>query len=231
VKKEVTGKEIDKLLEDSDRFLKRLKKLFGQIEKIKEEEVVLNLHETLLTVIRDALKAEGEEKVLEEELVSTFEDKLIATGKVPAKMLRLLNEFLGAKKAYDAGKLTKNDVDKARKDASELVKALVEYLQRKRGRELEQAKVRVKCGEKYGEVTLLGSVAFVIRDLDAPQKLIEKAAVQRDGSLGALEDSSWEEYEKALAKIAIPPKVFIKEQVFESLKKIFGRDVEVLVTQ
>jgi len=230
-KKEVTGKEIDKLLEDSDKFLKRLKKLFAQIEKIKEEEVVLNLHETLLTVIRDVLKAEGEEKVLEEELVSTFEDRLIATGKVPARMLRLLNEFLGAKKAYDTGKLTKNDVDRARKDASELVKTLVEYLQRKRGKELEQAKVRVKYGEKYGEVTLLGSVAFVIRDLDAPQKMIEKAAMQRDGSLGALEDSSWEEYEKALAKIAIPPKVFIREPVFESLKKIFGRDVEILVTQ
>jgi hypothetical protein len=34
-----------------------------------------------------------------------------------------------------------------------------------------------------------------------------------------------------MAKIAIPPKVFIREPVFESLKKIFGRDVEVLITQ
>jgi uncharacterized protein (UPF0332 family)/predicted nucleotidyltransferase len=231
VMKEVSGKEIDKLIEDSDKFLKRLKKLFTQIEKIKEEEMILNIWDTLTTVIRDVLKAEGVEKALDEELISTFEDKLISTGKVPARFLRLLNEFVDAKKAYDAGKLTKNDVDKTRKNASELVKFLVEHLQRKRGRELEQAKLRVKHGEKFGEVTLLGNSAFVIRNLDAPEKIIEKAIINKDGSLGPLEASSWEEFEKALAKIAIPPKVFIKEPVFESLKKIFGRDVEVLVTQ
>jgi uncharacterized protein (UPF0332 family)/predicted nucleotidyltransferase len=231
IKKDVTGKELDKLLEDSEKYMKRLKKLFTQIEKIKEEEAVLSMWESLSTVIRDALKSEGMEKVLDEELISAFEDKLIATGKVPAKMLRQLNEFVEAKKAYDAGKLTKTDVDKARKNASELIKLLVEYLQRKRGRELEQAKVRVKYGEKFGEVTLLGNTAFVVRNLDAPEKIVEKATITRDGALGPLEPSSWEEYEKALAKIAIPPKVFIKEPVFESLKKIFGRDVEVLVTQ
>ena len=181
--------------------------------------------------MRDVLKAEGEDKVLEEELISTFEDKLIATGKLPARMLRLLNEFIAAKKNYDAGKLTKSDVDKTRKNAAELVKTLVEHLQRKRGRELEQAKLRVKYGEKFGEVTLLGNTAFVIRNLDASEKIIEKATIDRNGALGPLEPSSWEEYEKALAKIAIPPKVFIREPVFESLKRIFGRDVEVLVTQ
>jgi hypothetical protein len=33
-----------------------------------------------------------------------------------------------------------------------------------------------------------------------------------------------------LSKIDIPPKVFIKQPIFEDLKKIFGKDVEVLVT-
>ncbi len=231
IKKDVTGKEIDKLLEDSDKYMKRLKKLFTQIEKIKEEETILNISETLSTIIRDVLKAEGVEKVPEAALVSTFEDKLIATSKIPARHLRLLNDFLEAKKAYDEGTLTKTDVEKTRKSVSELIKFLVEYLQRKRGRELEQARIRVKYGEKFGEVTLLGTTAFIVRNLDAPEKLIEKAMINRDGSLGPLEASSWEEFEKALAKIAIPPKVFIKEPVFESLKKIFGSDVEVLVTQ
>ncbi len=230
-KKDVTGKEIDKLLEDSEKYMKRLKKLFAQIEKTKEEEMVVNIYETLTTIIRDVLKAEGEEKVLEAELISTFEDKLISTGKIPAKFLRLLNEFIAAKKAYDAGKLTKTDIERTRKNSTELIKFLVEYLQRKRGRELEQTKVRVKYGDKFGEITLLGSVAFVVRNLDAPDKTVEKATINRDGSLGPLQPSSWEEFEKALTKIAIPPKVFIKEPVFESLKKVFGKDVEVLITQ
>ena len=231
IKKDVTGKELDKLLEDSEKYMKRLKKLFTQIEKIKEEETILNLYETLTTVIRDVLKAEGEEKVPEAALISTFEDKLIATGKVPARHLRLLNDFIASKKAYDAGKLTKTDVEKARKNASELVKFMVEHLQRKRGKELEQARLRVKYGEKFGEITLLGTTAFVIMNIDAPEKIIEKAQIRQDGSLGPVSASSWEEFEKALVKISIPPKVFIKEPVFESLKKIFGPEVEVLVTQ
>ncbi len=230
IKKEVTGKELDNLVEDSEKYMKRLKKLFAQIEKNKEEEIILNMHETLTTIIRDVLKAEGVEKVLDEEIVSEFEDKLLATGKVPAKFLRLLNEFLDAKKAYDAGKLTKTDLEKTRKSTSELVKFLVEHLQRKRGRELEQAKLRVKYGEKFGEITLLGSTAFIIKNIDAAEKAIDKAKINADGSLGPVDASSWEEYEKALAKIAIPPKVFIKEAVFDSIKRIFGKNVEILVT-
>jgi hypothetical protein len=117
-----------------------------------------------------------------------------------------------------------------RKSAGEFIKAVVEHLQRKRGRELEQAKVRVKHGDTYGEITLLGGTAFIVRDMDAAEKLVEKAAIQRDGSLGPVEPSSWEEFEKALAKIAVPQKVFVKEPVFESLKHIFGKDVEVQVS-
>lgn len=231
IKKEVTGKEIDKLMDDSDKYMKRLKKLFGQIEKTKEEEAILGLSDTISTILRDVLKSEGVEKTAEQDLVDEFEDKLIRTGKIPARYLRLLHDSLEAKAAYDAGKLTKTDVDKTRKSANELIKFLVEYLQRKRGRELEQAKVRVKYDDKFGEVTLLGNTAFVVRNIDAQEKIIEKASIQRDGSLGPLEASNWEEYEKALAKITIPPKVFIKEPVFESLKRIFGKDVEILVTQ
>ena len=58
---------------------------------------------------------------------------------------------------------------------------------------------------------------------------LSKANIKPDGSLGTIEKSSLEELEKALAKIEIPPKVFIKEPIFEDLKRVFGKDVEVLV--
>lgn len=58
---------------------------------------------------------------------------------------------------------------------------------------------------------------------------LEKEKINADGSLGALEESSPEELEKEIAKMKFLPKVFIKEPVFENLKDIFGKDVEVLV--
>ena len=120
-------------------------------------------------------------------------------------------------------------MEKVKKDSNELIKFLVEYLQRKRGREIERTKIRVKHGDRYGEVILLGDTAFIIHDIDHEEKEISKAKIKEDGSLGTVEKSSLEELEKVLTKVEIPPKVFIKEQIFEDLKNIFGKDVEILV--
>ncbi|MFH1332835.1 MAG: hypothetical protein ABIH53_01200, partial [archaeon] len=64
---------------------------------------------------------------------------------------------------------------------------------------------------------------------DHEEKELSKAEIRPNGGLGTVEKSSIEELEHALAKVEIPSKVFIKEPIFEDLKKIFGKDVEVLV--
>ena len=133
------------------------------------------------------------------------------------------------KKDYDEKKLSKQEVEEVKKESGAFIKFLVEYMQRKRGRELERAKIRVKHGSRYGEVILLGEDAFIIHDIDNEEKELSKAKIKPDGSLGTVEKSSLEELEKALAKIEIPPKGFIKEPIFEDLKRVFGKDVEVLV--
>ncbi len=45
-----------------------------------------------------------------------------------------------------------------------------------------------------------------------------------------LSKASIEEFEHAVATAKIPPKVFLKNQIFEDLKRLFGKDVEVLVS-
>ena len=158
-----------------------------------------------------------------------FEDELISQGKIPAKFLRILNGLLKAKKDYDDKKLTKTEVEKVKKDSRIFIRFLVEYMQRKRGKEIEKAKIRVKHGNKYGEVLLLEDTAFIVHDIDHEEKEISKAKINQDGSLGAVSRSSLEEMEKALAKTSIPEKTFIKQPIFEDLKTIFGKDVEVLI--
>ncbi|MBU1974717.1 MAG: hypothetical protein KKH52_04965, partial [Nanoarchaeota archaeon] len=228
-KKELTGTELDKFVNNADKYLKRIKKLFVDIEAKHDRKSVLVLYDEIMTIIRDVLKSEGIERAQDEELIKLFEDELISTGKVPARYLRDLNEIVAAKKKHDTKKLTKADIEVARKGSAGLIRFLVEYMQRKRGREIEKVKIRVKHGEKYGEVILLEDVAFVIFDIDAKEKRIEKAKLNQDGSLGTLEDSSLEEFEKELAKEKFPKRVFVKEPIFEDMKNIFGRDVEVLL--
>ena len=228
-KKELSGTELDEYVNNAEKFLKRIRELFKEIENMHNEKSVVTLYDEVMTIIRDVLKLEGVEKAQDEELVKLFENELVATGKVPAKYVRDLNEIVEAKRKHVKGKLDKNDIEEARKGSSSLIRFLVEYLQRKRGRELERARVRVKHGEKYGEIILLDKVAFVVLDIDAKEQQIEKAPIMPDGSLGVREKSSLEEMEKELARAKFPPKVFIKEPMFESLKDLFGRNVEVLM--
>ena len=126
-----------------------------------------------------------------------------------------------AKKDYDEKKLSKVEIEKLHLESGSLIKFLVEFVQRKRGRELERTKIKVKYGEKYGEVILLEDHAFIIHDIDAKEKEVSKARIKSNGSLEALEKANLEEMEKHIANIHILPKVFIKEPIFEDLKKIF----------
>ena len=44
-----------------------------------------------------------------------------------------------------------------------------------------------------------------------------------------IKESSAEEMEHAIVNADIPSKTFIKEPIFEHLKEIFGKDVEILI--
>jgi len=228
-KKDVSGAELDELIAGTDKYLKRLAKLFEQIEEAKEKEDVKQVWESTVTVVRDILKLEGIEKVSDEAMVKLFESEVVHAGIIPEKYLRVLKDVEKAKNDYDKGKLTVSEAHNIKKDARELLKFMVEHIQRKRGRELEKAKIRVKHGERYGEVILLEKEAFIIHDVDAEQREITRAELKPNGGIGKVVGSNLEELEKALANLKFPHKAFIKEPIFEDLKMVFGKDVEILI--
>ncbi len=228
-KKELSGRELDELLTDGDKYLKRIKRLFTQIENIKEEKEMLDIYDTIITVTRDVLKTEGIGKAKDNEVLGMVEDKLVTEGKMPAKLFRTLQELFKARKDYDDGKLSKVEIESLQRDAGALIRFLVEHMQRKRGHELERLKVRVKYGNKFGEIILIGDNAFINSDLDNEQKEISKAKINPDGSLGSVNKSSLEELESAIAKLDNFQKTTLKKPIFEDLKRVFGEDVEILV--
>jgi len=228
-KKNISGNEVDKLLRNAEKYLKRINKLFKDIDLMKEKESIIHTYENALNVIRDVLRLEGIEKTEAENINDIFKKELTQKGKVPSKYLRILKEVIKAKKDYKKGKLTKADIHKVNKKANNLIKFMIEYIQRKRGKELERTKIRVKHGDKFGEMILLDKKAFIIEDIDAEEKTVNIADIKEDGGLKNIKKSNIEELEKELMKVEIPPKVFIKERTFEDLKNMFGKDVEILI--
>jgi uncharacterized protein (UPF0332 family) len=229
-KKDLSGAELDKLIKDAEKYIKRLSELFKDIQSRKEKESVLHSYENIVTVTRDILKMEGIEKVKDSDMIRLFETEIVHKGIIPEKYLRMIKDIEKAKKDYDAGKLTATEVNNAQRDSRELIRFLVEHIQRKRGLELERVRIRVKHGNKFGEIVMLNKKAYIIHDIDDETKDISKADLRENGSLTNIESSSLEEYEKELAKAELTGgKVFIKEPIFEDLKSIFGKDVEILV--
>ncbi len=225
VAQEFAGKDIDNLIDDCEKYMKRLKRLFTQIEKLKEEENMLAIYDNMQTILRDVLKEEGVKTAPEGEIAHIFEEKMIATGKIPAKFLRTLHDLIKAKADYDSGKLSKTEVDKVRKDSNEFTRYLIDFIQRKKAHEFARAKIRVKYGQKYGEVTVLGNTAYIVRDID--EKSIEQAEVTEDGKISTPSPCTPEEFEQALSK-KVPAKISLREPLFTSLKSIFGNDYELV---
>src|SRR3989338_90635 len=86
-KKDISGKEVDELLKDAEKYLETLKALFAAIEKRKEEELVLHMYESTMGVVRDVFRLEGIERARDDEIVPLFEEELVHLGKVPDKFL------------------------------------------------------------------------------------------------------------------------------------------------
>lgn len=225
--KEITGKEIDELVTDVEAFLKRIKRLFIQIEKKAEITNMEELYDTVMAVTRDAIRINTDKKVTDIE--KQFKEELVDEGKLPDKLYKILKEVIKAKKEFDEKKIAKQEVQKIGKEARMYIKILIEFIQRSRGIELERAKIRFKYGDKFGEITLLDKVAFIMPDLENREE-IQKADINAKGGIENIQKSSMEEMESHMKDVKIPEKVFIKEPIFESLRSLFGKDVEVLIS-
>lgn len=228
--KEVTGKQVDELLTDAEDYIKRIKKLFEEIQDKRDKESIEEIHNSCLSVIEDALKTNEIEVKDKSKLVSLFKKHLVEEKKLfSEKHLETLKLVIDTKNSAKSKNISWPELEKIRREARGFIRSVVDYVQRKRGFELERAKIRFKYGDRFGEVILLDKIAYLINDIDAQEKEVSKADIKADGSLGKVDKSSMEEFEKEIMKIQIPNKVFIKEKIFESLKNLFGKDIEILV--
>lgn len=224
--KEVSGKEIDEILKDAEDYLKRIKRLFEQIHARRDKESINEMYNAVLDVLEDCCDL-NKVKFNAKQAVSLFKKSFVDTKVFPAKALETLKSVISTKESKK--KINGAELEKVKRESRALLRMLIDYIQRKRGFEIEKAKIKFKYGDKFGEAILLEKQAFIITDVDAEEKEVQKASIKEDGGLGEIQKSSLEELEKAIAEVKMPKKVFIKEKTFESLKKLFGKDVEILI--
>ena len=123
--KEIKGVEVDKLIKDTEDYLKRLKELREQIEKRTSEKTIEQIYADIFSILKGMLKNKTQSAMIEE-----FDKVLVKKGKMSPQDLRILKAIVVARADFKKGKLNVHKVDDARKSASILINDLIEYNQR-----------------------------------------------------------------------------------------------------
>lgn len=222
--KEVTGSEVDKLIKDSEDFLKRISKLFIQIERKRDKISFDQINKEITTLVGEVI-ADSDIKYTNLEL--GFK-KYCAKEGISEKLSNDFKTFNKIYKDFKSKKITKAEIEKTKREIRTFMRVLEDFVQRKRFLGVERAKVKFKYGKKSGEILLLDKIAFIVKDVNAKSKKIIKVEIDRKGHLVNIKDSDLIEMDKTLVNTEIPKVLSVKENLFEDLKKIIGKDIEIV---
>jgi uncharacterized protein (UPF0332 family) len=210
--KEIEGKKVDKLIKDTEDYLKRLGELREQIEKRAQEKTIEQIYKDVFELLKIILG-----KKSQADLISNFEKIFVNKGKFPANSLRILNKIVDARKEFKKGKSNSHKVDSARKDAAVLINSLIEYSQRCDLAILEKGKMMIKFGKnEMAEILNADDKTFFIQG-----NIIKKID-------NKIEITDMTEMAKAIENQKTKSSVVIKPKVFEILKKEVG-DFEIVL--
>ncbi len=203
--KEISGTEIDKLLKESEEFLKRLKELRVQIDKKAQEKTIEKIYSDTINLLIAILG-----KKSQQQLVLEFEKTLVKKGKMTQQHLKILKNIITARTEFKKGKLDAHKVDDARKEASTLINSLIEFSQRCDLVLFEKGKMKLRFKKGVGELLFAGGNSFLFKD----NKVFKVAS--------KVEASNMEEVSNSLKIQKDRKDIGFKSNVFDVLRKEFG---------
>ncbi len=202
--KTISGKEIDRLLKNSEDFLKRLKELRTEIEKRMMKKNFEEIHANVIKIMKALFGNKPEAG-----LIKDYEKEIVNKGKGNPKFLHTLNELTSVKKKYKTKKAPSIlEFESLRKDSVYLIESLVEYGQRKELGLLQKTKVVITYKGKHAELFLTNPVFLV--EGEKIQKITTK-----------IEESNVNELNKTLADYK-GRRVVLDAKIMKLLKKELG---------
>lgn len=204
--KKILGGEIDKILEDATNYDKKLKEMRGKLEgKLTEktaERVENDVFSLLKTIFGNKTKME---------LIKDFEKKLVKVGKMQKRFVPVLKDVSEVKQKAKSKKFSQAEVDKVSRDASELIRELIDYVQRKEIVATEKGVIQVSYNDRKGELVFTDFGVF----------FVEGKVIARVGET-KFENSDMIEFEKAMKGTKNKIQTKVNSKIFDILKKELG---------
>ena len=207
-RKEVSGKEVDMLLKDSEEYIKRLKDLREEIEKRSHQRTIEDIYNNVFKILKGLFGNKAETA-----LVKEFEAELVSKGKTDPKNLNTIKDLVNIKKKYKTKKKPgKYEVEDIRKDAAYLINQLIDYGQRCELENVRKMQVRISYGKdknKHADLFLTN-----------PGFVLLESKIWKIGK-DKFEETSQEEFENIVMQQRGKPSPITKD-IRDVLKKEFG---------
>ena len=110
---EIKGKDLDRLIKNSEEYLKNIKKMFEEISENRTKESISTSYNELINQLANL---PGYSDLSERDLIEKFREDYVQTGKVPMFTKTALKDIIKAKADYDNGKITITEVNKVLKE-------------------------------------------------------------------------------------------------------------------
>ena len=212
---DIDGKELDRLSKNAIDYIKRIQELKEQIEKRVQEKSMEETYQDIFKMLGAFLKKKSESTIIKE-----FDEQLIKTGKFPPRFLEGLKTIAKTKREVAKVRQDKSkkdnltskqsrEVDNARKLASEITNAIIEYTQRREIAKMDKTRFILKGRETNAEIFFLPKT-FIVQG----QK------IQKISNDKLIKSNLKELQEQIIAQKNKEAKIDLT--AIETLKKIFG---------
>jgi len=146
------------------------------------------------------------------QLISQVEKELISKGKLQPRFSKVLKAIVSMKSKVKGGKVTQLEMGVLRRDATELLKELLDYAQRADLVMTEKGVIQITFGDKKGELVLTDSGEF----------FVESGRIMKIEH-GKFSLSDKVVLEKSIAETKDKTQLTVSSEVLETLKKELGK--------
>ena len=228
--RKVSGKLLDKHVNRAEKFSEEISNLF---EKLKREDIGEKIKEI------DYLFTKGMKQALEmmgfkppkKNVSSTFVRKVKESKIMPSSYADFVHYLNGLKKDYKKGLVTQQDVNKLEKEAHEFIETITNIIKARELKGTDKFKIKFKYGKSVGEVWFIKGYAYIIRDLSHPEKGVLRAKIKKDGAMGKPVKVTLATLDKKRKDVDVAEEATVKEKTLESIKNMFGSNVEIIISE
>lgn len=228
-KNRITGKEIDDFLARSQKYLERINKLFEQIQTKKEIELVNGLYADCISAARNIILEESELKsVASKDISDKFQEVLVDSNKIPSKIFEQFKTVIEIKKENKS--LNKVDVEKYRKCATDFIKYVLEYMDRKKSRIVEQHKIKIRYGnkrDKIAQLAILKNEIFFIKDMSEQNNVLKYS--YKDGKIANEKKIGIDDLDKAILDNPLSLRPILDKKLIEFIEEKIGKDYDIVL--